>query len=83
MKSALIVEDLPEVRAWLGDVARTAFPDLQVTTAARRDEALTCVQRGRFDLDGRYTVFGRVVEGLEHVEALQVGDPILRVTLER
>ena len=50
MKSALIVEDLPEVRTWLGDVARTAFPDLQVTTAARRDEALTCVQRGRFDL---------------------------------
>ncbi|MBN8617151.1 MAG: peptidylprolyl isomerase [Deltaproteobacteria bacterium] len=33
-------------------------------------------------LDGRYTVFGRVVDGLEHVEALQVGDPILRVTLD-
>lgn len=50
MNSALIVEDLPEVRAWLGHVARTAFPNLQVTTAGRRDEALTCVQRGRFDL---------------------------------
>ena len=50
MKSALIVEDLPEVRTWLGNVTRMAFPDLQVTTAARRDEALTCVQRGRFDL---------------------------------
>lgn len=50
MNSALIVEDLPEVRAWLGHVARTAFPDLQVTTAGRRDEALLHVQRGRFDL---------------------------------
>ncbi len=50
MNSALIVEDLPEVRAWLGDVARAAFPDLQVTTAGRRDEALLHVQRGRFDL---------------------------------
>jgi DNA-binding NarL/FixJ family response regulator len=50
MHSALIVEDLPEVRAWLGDVARAAFPALQVSTAGRRDEALACVQRGRFDL---------------------------------
>jgi cyclophilin family peptidyl-prolyl cis-trans isomerase/HEAT repeat protein len=33
-------------------------------------------------LDGRYTVFGRVIEGMEHVDALQVGDPIVRVTLE-
>ena len=32
-------------------------------------------------LDGRYTVFGRVVSGLEHVDALQVGDPILDVSL--
>ena len=50
MNSALIVEDLPEIRAWLGDVARAAFPALHVTTAGRRDEALACVQRGRFDL---------------------------------
>jgi cyclophilin family peptidyl-prolyl cis-trans isomerase len=33
-------------------------------------------------LDGRYTVFGRVTEGMEHVDALQVGDPIVRVLLE-
>jgi hypothetical protein len=26
-------------------------------------------------------VFGRVVSGLEHVDALQVGDPILDVSL--
>ncbi len=33
-------------------------------------------------LDGRYTVFGRVIEGLEHVDGLQVGDPIVGVTVE-
>lgn len=50
MNSALIVEDLPEIRFWLGDVARAAFPQMQVVTAGRRDEALACVQQGRFDL---------------------------------
>jgi cyclophilin family peptidyl-prolyl cis-trans isomerase/HEAT repeat protein len=29
-------------------------------------------------LEGRYTAFGRVVEGLEHLEALQAGDRIRR-----
>lgn len=50
MKSALIVEDLPEIRNWLGQVARAAFPDLQVTTAARLDQALVCVQQASYDL---------------------------------
>jgi DNA-binding NarL/FixJ family response regulator len=50
MKSALIVEDLPEIRVWLGDVARSAFPELQVVSTARRDEALLEVQKTRFDL---------------------------------
>jgi DNA-binding NarL/FixJ family response regulator len=50
MNSALIVEDLPEIRNWLGQVARAAFPTLQVVTAARRDQALACVQQTSFDL---------------------------------
>lgn len=50
MNSALIVEDLPEIRNWLGQVARAAFPTLQVVTAARRDQALVCVQQTSFDL---------------------------------
>ncbi len=50
MNHALIVEDLPEIRAWLGVVACCAFPGLQVTSAARRDEALACVERQSFDL---------------------------------
>ncbi|HSV55246.1 MAG TPA: response regulator transcription factor [Burkholderiaceae bacterium] len=50
MNSALIVEDLPDIRAWLGDVARAAFPHLQVTSAARRDEALAVIGQQSFDL---------------------------------
>jgi DNA-binding NarL/FixJ family response regulator len=50
MNNALIVEDLPEIRNWLGQVARAAFPTLQVVTAARRDQALVCVQQTSFDL---------------------------------
>ena len=50
MKHALIVEDLPEIRAWLGDVARLAFPDVQVQAVARCDQALAIVQQQAFDL---------------------------------
>jgi DNA-binding NarL/FixJ family response regulator len=50
MQSALIVEDLPEIRAWLGQLAGSAFPNVQVTAAARVDEALRCIAQTRFDL---------------------------------
>jgi DNA-binding NarL/FixJ family response regulator len=50
MEHALIVEDLPEIRVWLGDVARAAFPQVQVTSVGRRDEALRCLLHGTFDL---------------------------------
>jgi DNA-binding NarL/FixJ family response regulator len=50
MKSALVIEDLPDIRIWLGEVARAAFPGLRVVEAARRDEGLACVERDAFDL---------------------------------
>lgn len=50
MNSALIVEDLPEIRNWLTQVARGAFPELAVMTAARLDEALQLVDREPVDL---------------------------------
>jgi DNA-binding NarL/FixJ family response regulator len=50
MKTALVVEDLPEIRSWLGDVARAAFPELEVTSTGRCDEALACLGRNSFDL---------------------------------
>ena len=32
-------------------------------------------------LDGNYTIFGQVVSGLEVVDAIEVGDTILRASL--
>ena len=34
-------------------------------------------------LDGRYTIFGKVVRGMDVVDRLQIGDRILSVTLQR
>ena len=50
MHSALIVEDLPDIRAWLSEAAREAFPGLTVTAVGRCDEALAAIPRERFDL---------------------------------
>ncbi|MDP3619183.1 MAG: response regulator transcription factor [Ramlibacter sp.] len=50
MQQALIVEDLPEIRAWLGETARAAFAQLQVTAVSRRDEALVAIRQQSFDL---------------------------------
>ena len=50
MRQALVLEDLADVREWLADVARSAFPTLEVTTAARADEGLAQAAAKRFDL---------------------------------
>lgn len=50
MNSALVVEDLPEVRTWLTEVAREAFPQLEVWAAGRRDEALNMIDSRPVDL---------------------------------
>ncbi len=50
MKTALIVEDLPDSQVWLSGVVQAAFPDLQLRVVARKDAALTCIQEQAFDL---------------------------------
>ncbi|RYY87819.1 MAG: response regulator transcription factor [Comamonadaceae bacterium] len=50
MKNALIVEDLPDIREWLVEVARTAFPGVEVVTKGRREDALAEVARTGFAL---------------------------------
>jgi DNA-binding NarL/FixJ family response regulator len=50
MKRALVVEDLPEIRQWLAELAVEAFAGLQVVSAARRDEGLALVHTQQFDL---------------------------------
>ncbi len=50
MKRVLIVEDLPDIRDWLGQVALAAFPGLEVVSVWRRDQALERVRKLDFDL---------------------------------
>ena len=50
MKRALIVEDLPEIRVWLGDALHDAFPGIEAVTVGRRDEALREIPANLFDL---------------------------------
>lgn len=50
MKKALIVEDLPEVRDWLSDVARSLFGGIEVTAVGRVDDGLACMGTQSFDL---------------------------------
>lgn len=50
MKTALIVEDLPEIREWLAQVAVAAFPAIHVSTASRVDQALAVMAGQTFDL---------------------------------
>ena len=74
MQRALIVEDLPEIRQWLGEMACEAFPALQVTALARRDQAMAQVLQEPYDLalidlglpDGN---------GLDVVSALRLHQP--------
>ena len=35
MNALLVVEDLPDIRAWLVDTARIAFPDSEVVEIGR------------------------------------------------
>lgn len=50
MKTALIVEDLPEMRDWLSQVAQEAFPGLQLTLATRLSEAIAALPQRAYDL---------------------------------
>lgn len=50
MKKALIVEDLPEVRDWLSEVARSLFAGIEVTAVGRVDDGLACMGTQSFDL---------------------------------
>jgi len=49
-------------------MARTADPD------SANSQFFICNADARF-LDGQYTVWGEVTEGMEHVDALPVGEP--------
>jgi DNA-binding NarL/FixJ family response regulator len=50
VKTALIVEDLPDIRLWLTQTAQMAYPDMQVRSASHVQEALQQLSEHRFDL---------------------------------
>lgn len=49
---------------------------------AKADSQLYVALASRADLDGQYAVFGQVVDGIDVVDSLQVGDLITRVTVK-
>ena len=49
-------------------MARTSFPD------SANSQFFICFEDAEF-LDGQYTVWGEVTEGMEHVDALPKGEP--------
>ncbi|MBI5462821.1 MAG: response regulator transcription factor [Gammaproteobacteria bacterium] len=50
MRYGLVLEDLPDSRAWLVEVMRRAFPDIEVSEAGTLAEARAAVQRQRPDI---------------------------------
>jgi DNA-binding NarL/FixJ family response regulator len=50
MKQILLLEDLPEIRAWLKTLALQVFPGSQISECARIHDALQLVSAMRFDV---------------------------------
>ena len=50
MKNILLLEDLPEIRAWLKTLVLQVFPQSQISESARVHDALELVSAVRFDL---------------------------------
>jgi DNA-binding NarL/FixJ family response regulator len=50
MKNILLLEDLPEIRAWLRALVLRVFPDAQISEAARVHDAIELVQAVKFEL---------------------------------
>ena len=50
MRNILLLEDLPEIRAWLKALVMTVFPDALISEAARVHDALALVTAVKFDL---------------------------------
>jgi DNA-binding NarL/FixJ family response regulator len=50
MKNILLLEDLPEIRAWLRALVLRVFPDAHISESARVHDAIELVQAVKFDL---------------------------------
>jgi len=50
MKNILLLEDLPEIRAWLRKLVQQVFPEAAITESARVHDAVEIVKSIRFEL---------------------------------
>ncbi len=50
MKTVLLLEDLPEIRAWLRKLVLQVFPESRISESARVADAIALVGTVRFDL---------------------------------
>ena len=50
MKHILLLEDLPEIRAWLKVLIHQVFPQAQISEASRVHDALELITAVKFDL---------------------------------
>ena len=50
MKHILLLEDLPEIRAWMRKLVLQVFPDAVISESARIQDAMTLVATQKFDL---------------------------------
>jgi DNA-binding NarL/FixJ family response regulator len=50
VRTALVVEDLPDIREWLCDTLAQAFPNIKIDSASRVDEALFVLQNRDVEL---------------------------------
>jgi DNA-binding NarL/FixJ family response regulator len=50
MKNILLLEDLPEIRAWMKTLVLQVFPGSQISESARVHDALELISAVRFDL---------------------------------
>ena len=50
MKNILLLEDLPEIRAWLRKLVQQVFPGSQISESARVHDAVSLVSAVKFDL---------------------------------
>lgn len=50
MKSILLLEDLPEIRAWLSELVSKVFPGAQIMECSRIQHAIDFIARHRFDI---------------------------------
>ena len=50
MKNILLLEDLPEIRAWLRKLVLQVFPDATISESARVHDAMELVSAVKFDL---------------------------------